>query len=208
MTSFDGVAGIFVGGRGSRLGGLAKGLLKFPGDTATLVERLTQKLHDAGVDTIVLVGKHPAYVATHLSAIADAADGLGPMAGLLSLVRHTLGLGRTYALAVACDMPYLDVSVLQALCRQSPEAVALVPKRDSLEPLCARYHAAAIEPLLAQRLSGRNLSIVAMLRGLHAGCIELPIDRDLAASLNDWDEPDDLPDALRQQLGASKPRRE
>jgi molybdopterin-guanine dinucleotide biosynthesis protein A len=208
MRRFDGIAGIFVGGKGVRLGGLAKGLLHVPGDTSTLVERLTRKLEAVGVETIVLVGDRPDYADLHVPSIPDSGIDLGPMAGLMSLVRHAMNLGRTYALAIACDMPYVESPLLHTLCHAAPEAFALVPKRALLEPLCARYLAAAVEPLIAHKLSVPQLSITAMLRELGDDCVMIPIAGELASSLDDWDEPADLPETLRNQLGFASSQRE
>ena len=53
------LAGIFVGGAGERMGGVAKGLMRTP-DGTTVVERLRTILSKAGVD-VVLVGEREEY---------------------------------------------------------------------------------------------------------------------------------------------------
>ena len=74
------IIGIFVGGRGSRMGGVAKGLLKAPSSEATLVERLRMELESALPDAeVVLVGAAEAYADLGLDAISDEPAGLGPI---------------------------------------------------------------------------------------------------------------------------------
>ena len=81
------LVGLFVGGRGERLGGVAKGLLKAPNAETTLIERALTELGAALPDAeVVLVGEAAAYASLGLRAIADAPAGVGPLGGLLGLL--------------------------------------------------------------------------------------------------------------------------
>src|SRR5580700_4380174 len=90
------LAGVFVGGLGSRMGGVPKGLLHGP-DGATLVERWRALLDALGVE-VVLVGSAGLYASTRLPAVADEPAGIGPLGGLVGLLRRA---GPRQALALA-----------------------------------------------------------------------------------------------------------
>ncbi|HEY5241286.1 MAG TPA: NTP transferase domain-containing protein, partial [Polyangiaceae bacterium] len=97
------VAGVFVGGAGVRMGGLAKGLLRGP-DGSSLVERWAGMLRELGIP-IVLVGEGAAYEGLGLPMLKDEPPGVGPLGGLVALLRHA---GTRRALAFACDMPFVS----------------------------------------------------------------------------------------------------
>ena len=198
------LAGIFVGGKGTRLGGIPKGLLKSPRGPGTLVENLAHKLETLGFDRIVLVGQHAAYDRLTLPQLADSHAGVGPKAGLLALVRHAVSLNRKFVFAFACDMPHINSALIRQLCTHAPEAVALVGRREMREPLCARYLAAAIESTLMRQLAKHQLSLMSLLDELGTGCVELPANADSAHALVDWDEPSDLPSTVEELLEYQK----
>src|SRR5581483_6618899 len=96
------LAGIFVGGAGRRMGGAAKGLLPTAGGPSVL-DRSRSLLGEAGLAP-VLVARHPAYASLALEHLDDDPPGIGPLGGLIALLRRA---GAGYALALACDMPFL-----------------------------------------------------------------------------------------------------
>jgi molybdopterin-guanine dinucleotide biosynthesis protein A len=177
------IVGLFVGGGGTRMGGVPKGLLPIDGvpiveRTARLVARLDAEL--------VVVGTHPAYSAwaerRSLRVLADVGEALGPLGALLALLEHAKG----NALALACDMPYLDAPLLRSLVDAPPGTWA--PRRDGRwEPLCARYDAPVVLPIARRLADARVLRLQALLDECAS---ELPIDD--PRTLDDWDEPADV----------------
>ncbi len=185
MTRPGVVAGIFVGGSGSRMGGVAKGLLVAPGG-GSLVDRWRALLGDLGVRA-VLVGEHPAYSGVALEALADEPRGIGPLGGLVALLRCA-GPGR--ALALACDMPFVSRGLVEHLLAFAPSAPVVAPRKDGLwEPLCAAYDAAAVLPIAIERAAQGARSLQGLLE--QARAVELPLDDARFAELRDWDHPDD-----------------
>lgn len=187
------VAGIFVGGRASRMGGVAKGLLVSP-DGEPIVLRTRRLLERAGA-RCVLVGRHPAYASLGLDALGDDAGAEGPLAGLLALLEHARG---GLALAVACDMPYVT-SDLVARLLEAPPAPIVAPRRlvrkdgttrELFEPLFARHDAARVLPLARAFASagGRKLQLLFEA----AGACPLELEPGSLDALRDWDEPSDL----------------
>lgn len=180
------VAGIFVGGAGTRMGGIAKGLMR-TGDGATLVERWCITLDPLGVE-LVLVGDRAAYAGLGMEVVADQPAGIGPLGGLVALLRRA---GAAQALALACDMPFVSSTLLDRLLAASPQAPIVAPRRDGRwEPLCARYDPSRVlAPALANARSGDH-SLQRLLRD--AGAVELPLTPKQADELRDWDTPEDV----------------
>jgi molybdopterin-guanine dinucleotide biosynthesis protein A len=184
-VSLGPIGGIFVGGAGTRMGGRAKGLLATR-DGATIVDRWRAILTAAGVETIVLVGAHDAYAHLGLETIHDAPAGIGPLGGLVALLRRA---GEKTAIAVACDMPSVSTALMARLL-QAPDAPVVAPRRNGRwEPLFARYDARAVRPLAEAQAAAQDHSLQRLLE--RAGAVELPISAAEADELHDWDTPED-----------------
>src|SRR5262252_6153486 len=80
------LAGIFVGGRSSRMGGRPKGLLRAPSGE-TVVERWSSIFAALSVPA-VLVGQNPAYTSLGIEQLEDAPPDIGPLGGLLALLER------------------------------------------------------------------------------------------------------------------------
>jgi molybdopterin-guanine dinucleotide biosynthesis protein A len=182
------LAGVFVGGAGSRLGGVAKGLMRAPGG-GTLVDRWCRLLADLGID-VVLVGDHEAYRDLGLPLVDDDPPGIGPLGGLVGLLRRA---GEGHALALACDMPFVSPGLLArlaALARQPDGPRAVAPRTGGAwEPLFAAYDARHVLPVAVARAARGARSLQGLLD--EAGALELPLDPGQAAELKDWDTPAD-----------------
>lgn len=188
------VIGIFVGGRGTRMGGLAKGLLKAPDSEATLVERLVEQSREAQPTAeLVLVGEAEAYAAFGLLMLRDSPPGVGPLGGLLALLEHAESHGARLALALACDLPYLSSALLGRLAADAPHAAALVTEQAGVRnPLVARYAVTAALPAARQVLQRGARSLQAVLDELGAGVSSLSLSPAEERSLSDWDTPEDV----------------
>lgn len=194
MTDARLLVGIFVGGRGTRMGGVAKGLLKAPNSEATLLERLCTELTSALPDAeIRLVGAADAYAATGLRAVADDPPGVGPIGGLIGLLTHAEHRGATHVLALACDLPRIGSGVLRRLANEMTDKTALFAAHGEIRnPLLARYEVARALPVARAALGAGKRSLQAVLDGLGDGVATLPISTTEAATLDDWDTPEDV----------------
>jgi molybdenum cofactor guanylyltransferase len=184
--------GILVGGLGSRMGGVAKGLLRARPDGPSLVERLRAELQRACPNCkIVLVGQRTEYSALGLPMLADTINGIGPLAGLEALLLDARRHSAEHALAVACDLPFVGAELLRRLCVESPASLALAPKQDGRwQPLCARYSVTeGLAVIDALRARGER----ALFRVLEElGATELLLGEAERAQLIDWDRPEDV----------------
>jgi len=170
------------------MGGRPKGLLPAP-DGGTLVERCCRVLAAAGIEDVVLVGAQPAYASLGRTTIDDAPPGTGPMGGILALLGYAARVRAPFAIALACDMPFVSASLITRL-RDAPPAPVVAPRRERRwEPLCARYAWSAGAAAEHRVLRG-DYSLQRWLDD--AGAIELPLEPEEAAELRDWDAPEDV----------------
>jgi molybdenum cofactor guanylyltransferase len=184
------IVGIFVGGQGTRLGGVAKGLLRAPSSEQTLVERLLTLLPPNA--EAVLVGAADAYRHLGVPSLPDEPAGIGPLGGLIALLAHAERRGAATVLALACDLPRLSAELVERLARELPGASALVTEQDGVKnPLIARYSpAAALATARAVHASGKR-SLQAVLDQL-GDVRTLSLTTAELETLGDWDTPEDL----------------
>ncbi len=133
------VAGLLLTGGASRRLGSPKADLRVGGER--LADRNARLL--ASVTSPALeVG--PGW--SSLESVQEAAAGSGPLAAVAAGGARLVGRGAgdRSVLVLAVDLPFLDEAVLRALA-DAPPADAVVPRVDGrLQPLCARYSAAAL----------------------------------------------------------------
>jgi molybdopterin-guanine dinucleotide biosynthesis protein A len=187
------VIGIFVGGAGSRMGGVAKGLLSAPAGGETLLERLRRVCGEAlpGAE-LCLVGRASAYAAFGLPVLTDDPIGVGPIGGLRGLLLHAQGVGADRALALACDLPFIDTAALRTL--GAPlRLAARVPFVDGrFQPLSAAYAPVPALAAVDRALSRGKHALMSVLEELGTGLERVEADAISGAVLRDWDEPSDL----------------
>jgi molybdenum cofactor guanylyltransferase len=187
------LVGLFVGGRGSRLGGVAKGNLQ-TADGERLIARLIDVCREAlKQPDLVLVGAADWYADLGLPTLGDAPVGVGPIGGLRALLLAAEARGVPSVLALACDLPFVSVALVRRLATEQLDAAFLSPRDGEFwQPLMARYHTAAalaaVDASLAQ--GERALKSVAARLGPQARA--LVIDELERLELRDCDSPSDL----------------
>ena len=193
------LAGIFVGGAATRMGGVAKGLLIAP-DGEPIVVRTLRLLRDLRL-TCVLVGNHAAYaeigVQFGVPMLTDQPPGIGPLGGLIALLdaaalRATADAqqGTQSVLAVGGDMPYITGEMMARLL-SAPTAAAVAPHVDNRwQPLFGRYAVQDTLPLARQRAANRQFALHGLLDALAAR--DLVLSADEIERLRDWDAPSDI----------------
>jgi len=191
------VVGIFVGGRGLRMGGVAKGLLLRDG--RTLIDRMVEACQVAAAPQqladVYLVGNAVAYVGTPLPALADDPAGRGPIGGLRVLLQAAAARGRD-AVALAVDMPDPNAELIGRLYREQSGAALLAPREaERWQPLFARYRPAAVLPALEAALAAGESSLQRIFSRLVGGpelVAELVLSAGERTALRDWDRPSDM----------------
>lgn len=146
-------AAILAGGQATRFGGRDKSTLVVDG--RPIVDRQLAALNQVeALDDILIVGGSAARAGARL--VSDVVPGCGPLGG----IHAALTYARNDAVfVVACDMPYVTASFIDALFRQLKDADVVVPQTDrGYHPLCAVYTRACLEPI-ARRLAERRLKV-------------------------------------------------
>lgn len=179
--------GILVGGQGSRLGGVAKGLL--PGrNQVPIIEQLLAEL-DAAIPQapVYLLGSKPEYAHLHLPYLTDSPSNVGPLGGLNALLQTSAA----EVVLLGCDMPFVTRELIGRLLA-APCLTAVATKADAVhfEPLFSRFNVRATLPVVQRLLSQCRYSLQGVLTELHADV--LAIDPHEAAQLRDWDTPEDV----------------
>lgn len=158
---FKSVSGFILCGGASRRMGRPKALLGIGG--TTMIERQVRLL--GAVARKVFVVGWPAdlskskltNIVRDLSFLPDKFEGRGPLGGIYTGLMQSRS---EYNLFLGCDMPFVDDSFLEFLCRRALETRAdvTVPKSCSrrLEPLCAVYRKRAVDAVRDSLATGEN----------------------------------------------------
>lgn len=177
--------GILVGGRATRMGGVAKGLLP-TADGEPIVLRSARIFRRVNA-TPVLLGAAAAYAGTGLTALADESDVAGPLAGLLALLRHA---STATVFLIGGDMPFVTETLALRLARLAAahDAVAAHDGTRFL-PLFAAFRGDAVRRRVEEIVGQGAGAPSAVLREL--GAARLSLTAEEAAALFDWDTPED-----------------
>jgi molybdopterin-guanine dinucleotide biosynthesis protein A len=186
------LVGIFVGGKATRFGGMAKGMLPAPDSGEPIAARLARLCAEAAGADVVLVGRGAAYEALGLPSLEDAPGAAGPLGGLSALLAEATRRGSA-AIALAGDLPYVTGTMVARVASFAPYAPAVAPRQAGVwQPLFARYDPVACAPLLEAAIAEHGFRARAVLEKLGDRAVELPLDAGEAALLADWDCPSDM----------------
>jgi molybdopterin-guanine dinucleotide biosynthesis protein A len=139
-----------------------------------------------------LVGRADAYAALGLPQIKDDPSEVGPIGGLRGLLLHAQQAGADIALALACDLPFIDAAVLRLLCAPltGPARVPFVAGR--FQPLAAGYAPASTLSAVDRALGQGKHALMAVLAELGPGLERVEENAVRPETLRDWDTPDDV----------------
>lgn len=169
-------AGVLVGGRGRRLGGIDKSLLQRADGRTTLdgILALFDQIRVVAdqpairVPTVVLGRPEQTPARPQRDFRRDRQPDVGPLGGLEQLLRWGGERGRPWCMLVACDMPAFSPAIVQRLwLARSPGARAVVPQTadDTAHYTAALYHRELLAPL-TDFLDGGGRAMYRFLRGL------------------------------------------
>lgn len=199
----DGTLVILAGGRGVRMGGALKPLLRLP-DGRTFLAAIEQTLapHVARV-LVVVPDDLRDRVGSETSSEVVTDPGAGPALALVSAARCVTS---AWILAVAADQPYPSQKLLARLALERSDGVEAVAvgSIDVVEPLFALYSTAALLRVMCVGGSGeKGASLGSVLGAMHTKII--------ARSTLDWEEVralrdiDTWEDAEEERVSAPSP---
>lgn len=174
---------ILAGGKGTRLGGVMKGLIEVEG--RTVIERLLD-LRPLASEAL-LSGADPALGRFGLPRVSDLEPFHGPPAGVVSLL---LRASTPWVLVVACDAPYVNGEVVRPLLDAADDTadsahVVLFEATGRFDPFPGLYRRALA--LEWRKALPTNPSLQALLLGVKTRLVTRPGGRALE-SINTPDE--------------------
>ncbi len=180
------LAGAVLTGGASRRMGQDKAVLAVLG--VPLAAHVASVVRSAGAEPVVAIGGDRARLAEiGLETVDDRWPGEGPLGGLLTALRWSPA---PRLMAVACDLPWLDVTTIELLTgADSGDSDVVMAFTDRLEPLCAVWDVERSAPPLQAAFDSGERSIRRAIRGLPVRRVELVE----SGPLRDVDEPGDLP---------------
>ncbi len=218
FESLPRASGIIVAGGASRRMGWDKAFIEFRGKP--LIARVIDRVQAVCSETIIVANDRKAFGQYGLPVIEDAFPGKGSLGGIFTGLRAAR---EPFALAVACDMPFLDEQLLRYMISLAPGFDVVVPRttdpsskfrrapneatrrkrmptareRD-LHPLHAVYAKSCLETMHV-RLLHDDLRIIGFFEAMKVRIVEsIEIDRIDPSHLSffNMNTPDDLNTAL------------
>jgi molybdopterin-guanine dinucleotide biosynthesis protein A len=156
---------ILAGGRSRRLGGLNKADIVLRPGGGSILDRQLTRLRCVVDRTIIIANNADRFKAAGVAVIPDLVSDGGALGALYTAVQAA---DSDRALVVACDMPFLNESLLAHLVNVGGSVDIAIPHTErGYEPLCATYSrrtARELRRLLEDRRF--RLSDVARIPGL------------------------------------------
>jgi len=159
---------ILAGGESSRIGlDKNKSMLRLNGKY--LIDIVRSKLKCVVGDNIIIVGPPEKY-RSYKQVVPDLFSQKGPLVGIYSGLKASPS---QYNLIVGCDMPFLEVKLLQYMRKNINSNDIVIPRygNDYIEPLCAIYNKRCLETI-ERNLAEHIFSVRAIFSHLRVKFIE------------------------------------
>jgi len=149
------VSGIILAGGQSRRMGRDKALIDFQGKP--IIAHVIDTLRTLVQDVVVVSNRSNSYDLLGAHVVADYDPPCGPLGGIAAGLQ---AMDSELAIVVACDMPFLNVSLLRWLIDQAEGYDAVVPQTgDEYEPLHAIYRRTCYNPI-ARRIEQGDRRVI------------------------------------------------
>ena len=189
MNEITGV--VLAGGKSTRFGGIDKAFVPIGGVpmVAKIIERLGKLF-----DNIIVVTGNPSKYKTlsRVKAVGDILKNHGPLGGIHSAMVNS---NAPFIFVVSCDMPFIDTGIIlkQIALIKKFEAEAYVIRVDSIiQPLHAIYCCSLADKLHKFISSSSDHSVMAFLRKLNAGYLDIAGNPDVHRAFININIPQDI----------------
>lgn len=191
----DCTAIILAGGEAKRMGCDKANLLL---DGKTLLRHVIAAMQQAF--PFITVSVRQPRPGIDLPQVCDEPSAAGPLAGVIAALSQ---VKTPWAFVIACDMPFVQPSVIELLSRYRDSYQAVVPvAQGHPQPLAAFYAGSALNPMRAHLASGGKNSLRAVLDQLQVRYVdeaELLTADPALRSFFDLDTPQDWARAMHEQ---------
>ncbi len=157
---------IMAGGQSSRMG-VDKAFVPLLGKP--MIEHVLDRVSGLGDEQIIITNSPEKYSYLGLPLFSDIFENHGPLGGLHTALAQAAS---EHVLVVACDMPWLNRSLLEYMVSLRDSADVVVPRWTRFpEPLHAIYSKACLESVTAS-LQAQTLKLTAFYGRVHVRFLE------------------------------------
>jgi molybdopterin-guanine dinucleotide biosynthesis protein A len=157
---------VLAGGRSSRLG-QDKALLRINGQF--LIERILEKLAQLSDEVIVVANDIEKYEQFEAVVVGDVFPDKGALGGIYSGLRAAT---RNRSLVVACDMPFLNLSLLRYMQGLAPRYDVVIPRMGRLTEAVHAIYSRNCLPFIEGQLQGGDLRIISFFPHVHVRYVD------------------------------------
>lgn len=180
---------ILAGGKNLRMG-QNKAFIEVQGER--IIDRIKRVFIDLFEEVLLVTNSPPDYLDLNLRIVADLYRERGSLAGIFTGLFHA---SFSHAFVAACDMPFLNKTLITHLVGLSPSFDIVIPRtEDGLQPLHAVYSRKCL-PFMEELLRQGNLKILDFFHRVKMREVPAeemnPFDPQLASFLN-LNTPEDL----------------
>jgi molybdopterin-guanine dinucleotide biosynthesis protein A len=144
---------VMAGGKSSRLG-RDKALLTLDGET--LLERAVRTLREVTADQLVIGPSERSDQAAGAGVYPDLYPSSGPLGGIYTALRFA---AHPLVMVVACDMPFLNGSLLRYLLSLADDYDVVLPRPDGRGEQLHAVYRSTCEPAIERQLEGGDFKI-------------------------------------------------
>jgi len=149
MASNNIAVAIMAGGKSERMG-VDKAFVSFRG--RTMIEHVIRRVEALGDEIFIVTNNPDSYSHLGLAMVGDYYKDSGPLGGIHAALHYAESY---HILVVACDMPWLDESLINHMISLRDSADIIVPRWGKFpEPLHALYNKNCLEPVERSLESG------------------------------------------------------
>jgi molybdopterin-guanine dinucleotide biosynthesis protein A len=144
---------IQAGGKSTRMG-QDKALMSF--QNVTMVEYILQQVQPLGKRIILISNRPEEYSGFGFPVFSDIYPDIGALSGLYTAIYHSPA---DYCLLLACDMPFINLSLIEHLLSLAPDFDAVIPRihpKEFAEPFRAVYNKSCLPSIEAAILSDQK----------------------------------------------------
>ena len=145
---------VLAGGESSRLG-RDKAFLEVKGQF--LIESIIERLRQLSQEVIIVANETDRYEEFEATLVSDVYPGKGALGGIYSGVMRA---SNSHSLVVACDMPFLNLSLLRYMQTLAASYDVVIPRIDHLREALHAIYAKDCLPFMEEQLQQGDLRII------------------------------------------------
>ncbi len=158
---------ILAGGRSRRMG-QNKALLRL--EDKTMIEHVVHAAQKVAGDLMLITNSPQEYAFLRLPMHRDIVADIGPLGGIFTALQQCK---TSHCLVLACDLPFLNESVLRLLVEKIAGAdVVAADAGRGAEPLCAVY-SSACQAVIRQQIERKEYKINSLLRAVNTRIVPI-----------------------------------